>query len=981
MYLRTLGGLRLDGSDIRRRKPLLVLAYLALDGPKNRRQLADLFWQDAKDPRDVLSTTIRRLNKGGQVVRVSNDGHVSTEVRCDAAEFEKAAGSLPHLALIDLYTGTFLDGVDLNLGEEIEEWLYNTRERLSDIYRNANVQVATDSFEAKDLSAAALHAERALDVRHAPPWHFQDLTEITRILQACSSPRSRDAVREAYDLGFVPNVESGHPNRTLPVHLPTLGTSFVGRQVELATIIGALATEHVRMLTLHGPGGVGKSRLALEAAKRVVDGGQAGDGVYFVPFETLNHADEAPGAIGTSMQIILAPDKPPDRQLIQVIGAKAVLLVLDNLEHLVACAPFLASLLRQCPNLRLLVTSRVRLGLAEEHVVNIRGLDVGLDQAEEGDAIALLHERMRQYGSLAQLPFDETGAEFEVCRLLHGAPLAIELAAALTRVMPLGMVAQELRSDLDLLVNLDHTSDTRHRSLHAALDVSWNLLDSAGQRALAQLSVFHGGFAAAAASAVANVGNAALAEFIDASLVQVLHSGRYTWHPFVKEHANRKLMERPGLRASAQKRHAQYYLERVVSLGHDMLGSTAMTAALWIEEEFANFKEAWSVALGDGDFGSVGLAAWPLVHFAEMRGYYVDISTLFEQAIAELSTRTRSENEDLALGQVLGCLAFLAFRLGRYEVAHESGSASVALLSELDPDAGIWGMWAARQGWALSSAYFGRLDHASELVAANLAMCEAKLALDLTDERLRRLIDVMAGTSHMTLVMIAAQGGAFEKALVHLGHATRLLKPHGAYGLGYVYWTLGQAHMSNGAVAEAQMHLEEGLRFIQETGFQAQEGYLLQELARVHLALGDADRAEVYSLEALNRALATGDAIVETGARVAYGQAALVDRRHDEARRRLTSAVNVARTHSCFPMAIEALEGLAGLDANENRLAEAIRQLAFVKHSSLAPEATVESASEALVRLRSLVPDEEFQNAYRQGKATTVDAAFALAAR
>lgn len=303
--------------------------------------MAELFWRDAKDPRDVLSTSIRRLNAGGEVVRNVGRHRLCAIVSCDAVEFERAAKLVDPRSLLDLYTGAFLDGLDLELGEEIEEWLYAKREHLADLCR----------------------------------------------------------------------------------------------QAELDAILGALATEHMRLLTLHGPGGAGKSRLSLEAARLAAGSGLSADGVYFVPLETVTDAEAVPGAIASSLHVILAPDRPPSDQLIQVIGARSMLLVLDNAEHLVDSAPFLASLLRQCPNVRLLVTSRVRLGLAEEHVMNIYGLDLGLDRAEKSDAIDLLHERMKQHGSLSQLTYDVTGAEFEVCQLLHGAPLAIELAAALTRAM------------------------------------------------------------------------------------------------------------------------------------------------------------------------------------------------------------------------------------------------------------------------------------------------------------------------------------------------------------------------------------------------------------------------------------------------------------------------------------------------------------------------------------------------------------------
>lgn len=290
-------------------------------------------------------------------------------------------------------------------------------------------------------------------------------------------------------------------------------------------------------------------------------------------------------------------------------------------------------------------------------------------------------------------------------------------------------------------------------------------------------------------------------------------------------------------------------------------------------------------------------------------------------------------------------------------------------------------MWAARQGRALANVYLGKLNEGLEDVEANIAMCEAQRAEGIDDERRSRLLDVTAGTSHETLVLIAVQGGYFDRALEHLGPARRLLQPHGAYGLGYVYWNLGQALLGTGAVNEAKVELEEGLRFIKETGFQSQEGYLLHELARVHLTLGDAAKTEQYGLEALNLAVVRGDAALESAARVAYGQAALLARRNEDGRQRLALAVDVARRYSCFPMAIEALEGLAVLDAGQDKHAEAIRQLAFVKHSSLALAATVKSVSAELERLCADVPAELFNKAYNDGKAMTVDEAFEHAAR
>ncbi|MEX2542165.1 MAG: hypothetical protein WD314_10150 [Trueperaceae bacterium] len=968
----------LEGSTLRRPKPLLLLAYLSLEGPKSRRQLAELFWMDSKDPRDSLSTTIRRLNVGGQVTLLTSGDRVETSVLCDAVRFQQSANTEAPAVLLELYTGTFLDGIDAALGEEIEEWLYATRERLAQLARRAHLEMAATFLEAENIQAVALHAESALDVEQAPPWNFRELAEVTRLLQASDSPRSREAIRETREMG----ISLSHDNdparrkRVEAVDLPRVGTSFVGRHVELAAIVAALATPHIRLLTLHGAGGVGKSRLAIEAARRAVHDAHTQDGAYFVALETVPDPTGVAAAIAGGMRLILAADRPPEQQVIQAIGANPTLLVLDNAEHLVDSRPFLSAILRQCPNARLLVTSRISLNLAEEHVVSVEGLELN-SPSGEGAAVHLLYERMRQHGSLERLTSDEKWTASQVCRLLDGTPLAIELAAALTRVMPLSEIARELETGLEVLVNQDPTAGPRHRSLHAALDVSWNLLAAPEKRALARLSVFEGGFSRNAASAVAGVEANVLAVLIDASLLRLLPSGRYAWHPFIRHHVSLKLAERPQEEA-VRKRHARYYLELVGSHDHDILGATAMGTALWIEEEFANLRSAWAWAVEQGDFDRMCRSAWPLVHFAEMRGRFGDVATFFEQAAAAHSTRALDEPGRRALGNILGCNTFLSFRLGRYEAALESGEASLDLLGTLQPRDGNWGVWAARQGLAVANAYLGRLDEGLRYVTENIVMTEADHKLVGRDERLRRIVEVMAGTSHETVAAIAIQGGSYSQALKHLGPAVRLLEPHGAYGLGYVYWSLGQAHLGIGSVAEAKAYLEEGLRFAHQTGFQTQVGYLLNELARVHLALGDVPRAESTCLEALGLALASGDAALETGARAAYGRAALIDGRFADARDRLVSAAAAARAYSCYPFAIEALEGLADLDVKDGRIEEAIRLLAFVKHSSFTLEAKASAAATSLRALKEGVPEAAFSAAYRQGEAATPEQAFSV---
>jgi tetratricopeptide (TPR) repeat protein len=191
--------------------------------------------------------------------------------------------------------------------------------------------------------------------------------------------------------------------------------------------------------------------------------------------------------------------------------------------------------------------------------------------------------------------------------------------------------------------------------------------------------------------------------------------------------------------------------------------------------------------------------------------------------------------------------------------------------------------------------------------------------------------------------------------------------PHGACGLGYVYWSLGQAHLGVGAVAEAQAWLDEGLQVAHDSGFENLIGYLLDELARVHLALGDSHRADVTFRRSLELALANGDAMLEARVRSGYGRAALADGRDAEARDRLRAAASAARRHGCYPFAMEAIEGLADLDVREARLADGVSVLAFIRASPLAAPAMVRSVEAKLERLRERIGEEEFSEACRRG--------------
>ena len=973
MYLRLLGGLTLEGSGLRRPKPLLLLAYLALEGSQHRRALADLVWPGAVDARDSLSTTLRRLRGVLGSLLIVDADQIATTVRHDVAEFEEAVRSGEPSDVVHAYGGAFLDGLTLPLRGEIEDWIVETRERLAGLARKAYVTQARRALDRGDTAAAACLGEVAWALPHAPPFDQQGLETMAWLLRSSRSPRYGDVEREAKHLGLVlerdeASVAGGTAGR---IALSIPATSFIGRDREMAEIAAVFARPHGRLVTLHGPGGSGKSRLAVEVVDRLVRDGTPLDAAVVVPLEAVQRAGLVGDAVVAAMGLVASPDLAAERQVIRAIGARRVVLVLDNMEHLFEARAFVAELVRTCPALRVLVTSRVALNLTDEHRIAVDGLPLEPDGDQDG-AVELMWDRMRQIGSTPGSAEDAR----HVCRILDGSPLAIELAAAMTRTASLGELAAQLADDLTVLVNRDSTVTERHRSLIAALDVSWQLLGTRLQQAIARLAVFHGGFTAAEAEAVVNVDRSVLAELVDASLVRALPSERFERHPLIGQFLSAKLAADSAIEAAVKQRHAEYFLDEVRERDHAMLGAEATQVAAWLETSLANVRAAWSWAVQQGDLERLAAAAWPLVHFAEMRGRFTDVGAMYDEVASGAEHLASNDDTARVLAAILACRTFVLFRSGRYAETLEQGQAALACFGGVERPLVTWGAWAARQGMALSLAALGRLDEGLALVRDNVAMCETVRAGGADDARLRRTLDVMEGTSHETLAVVAIQAGAFEVALEHLDDAVGLLTPHRPYGLGYIYWSLGQAYLGIGAVDAADERLQKGLRFAAATGFRNQVGHLLNEVARVQLSRAELAVAEATCERTITLAVESGDRALEVSARAAFGCAALRAGRVDDARSRFRDAVALAHEAACYPAAMEAVVGLAKLAAAEKREREAVRLYAFVSTSPYATAALVSAAEEGLAGLAQRMDPAAYRRDHESGATASPERVF-----
>ena len=568
----------LDGTpiDVRRRKEFALLIYLAVTQRAHSRDvLADLLWPGygQTSTRASLRRTLSGLNRnlGGDLLSVDREQVAlppQEGLWVDVAAFQRhlaaceqhGHGRKPVCAAclaalqdaVALYDDDFLAGFSLADAPEFEAWQVQMAESLRRQLARALKRLAHGLADAGEYAEALRHARRWLDT---DPLHEPAQRMLMR-LYAQSGDRAA-ALRQyeaavlalAAELDVSPEPEttalyeqiragagrsaeeatSVHAGSGLEAkhNLPAQTTSFIGRAVELEQIARRLADPHCRLLTIVGPGGIGKTRLALQAAQQ--HAGDFRDGVRYVELSTLG----TPHLLAPAILHAVAPDEYGDanaqRRLSEHLSGRQLLLVLDNFEHLLDGAVLLADLLRGVPALKIMVTSRERLNLSEEWLEPLDGLAFPPPEEiaesasflQQHDATRLFLEAVRRVRPGWQPSPADAATVAALCRTLEGMPLGIELAAAWTRTLPLDEVRAELAHGLSILSTSLRDVPARHRSMHTVFDQSWSLLEPEQRSILRQMSVFRGGCTREAAQAVTGAGLAGLRVLVDSSWLRL----------------------------------------------------------------------------------------------------------------------------------------------------------------------------------------------------------------------------------------------------------------------------------------------------------------------------------------------------------------------------------------------------------------------------------------------------------------------------
>ena len=1001
----------MDGTPVRgfvSSKAAALVYYLAATGRTHTREaLAGLLWADvtqaqaSKNLRDVLSNLRKLLEPYLEITRQAVGLTADAAALVDSRRFEAgveaarrqpagAAQALREVAA--LYQGDFLEGFAIADAPEFEEWVTIQREQLRRLFMDVLQGLADDAASRNSYAEAVDYATRILALDPT-----REATHRQKMLLLALSGQRRLALAQYEtcrrvlndELGLDPDEETEALQRrilsgdiapaptaeqVLPARphyaLPAPLSAFIGRNDELGQVVEQLGERGQRLVTITGAGGMGKTRLALHAAHQLLPASQRGalfaNGIAFVGLAAVGLAawdvQDAERAVypilaaraADVLSFTFSGPEAPHIQLGHYLREKQLLLILDNCEHLPVTG-FVVELLEQAPAIAVLVTSRGRLNVRGEYVVELAGLPFPSRREVAAHVDLESYSALQLFRHNAQLvnprldwtPVTEAAAA-RVCEIVAGLPLGIELAASLARLMPCEEIAREIESNLNFLQSVRRDLPERHQSLQAVFDHSWKLLNPAERRALRQLAVFHGSFDREAAAHIAGTTLPLLAALVDNSLVRQVgaqdqSTARYDLQEQVRQYAGEKLaaQNERDEQIAVLDRHCSYYLGLLSRRKADLRGWRQAEALAEINLEFENIRSAWHWALAQRHVDLISQASDSLFYFCETRGWFQEGAELFANAagrLGEPGAPERQRETQIALAKLFAYQGWCAFQVGQQAEARGLLERSLAILRPL----GVQAALVPPLNYLAAAAYYSGDYHAAEQLVEEAL----QLSLACGDQH-------GAAVAKTILGQIAYLIGRYEDARRYSQESIAIERELGnRWGIVFALISLGRVDQALGDYAAARRSFLEGLA-IRETLHDARGiAVCLDHLGDTEAALGNQAAARQRYQESLARMKEIGHAAGAATVLAKLGYSALAVHDSAAATAYFQEALRLAWAAQALPRALDALAGIAAAwsVAHPARAAS----LASLVHGH--PAATQESRGRAATILAQLSP-------------------------
>lgn len=801
---------------------------------------------------------------------------------------------------------------------------------------------------------------------------------------------------------------------TFAYNLPPQPTLFVGRERELAEITRYLGDPACRLLTLTGPGGIGKTRLAIQSAQNAVELPELGPqtfphGVYFVSLAPLSSIDFLVATLADALQFTFFSGEDLEEQLLSFLRQKQLLLVVDNLEHLMQAAGLLAKILLHAPSVKIMTTSRERLSLRGEWVMEIQGMTfprvqnrvVPVPQSLSDTSMVLREETAVSYGwetygavqlfmqSAKRIVSDFVPTEKEImpivqiCQLVEGIPLAIELAASWVHVLSCEEIVSEIQATYEFLATTWRDMPERHRSLQAVFNYSWELVSDKERDVIRKLSVFRGGFRREAAAQVADATLMTLSGLVDKSFLYRKSGGtdntavRYEMHDLLRQYAEEKLNADPAEKEATLDRHCRYFADFVNRREANLTGGKQTQTLEEMGEEIENIRAALRQAL-NGRREELEKFIEPLFLFYEIRSWSQEGEETFRLLAQEFQREQQlepSEKTEILWAKTTARRGTFDHRLGFYPKAGDLLQESLTVFQRYEIHAEIafalnqLGYVAYRLGDHAEaqkrteeslelSQRMGNRRHVAESLRNLAEIAELRGKYEEAKQFSQQSLQISqeldnrrgAAASINHLGYLAWRLGQYKEAEELCLESLTLCQELGdRRGIAMSYKNLGNIACDTGQFQEARQNYLKGLRISEEIGYKWGIAAFLNNLGNVALELKEYTLGKELCQKCLSTWREMGYQFGMANTLDTLGYLAEGLGQDHEAKGYFIEALILAIDMEATPMALHVFTGLAFLLGKAGNAYRAVEILTFVLNHPMAGE-------ESRARSRQFLP-------------------------